>query len=103
MTTRATPVAPARRPVDHSAPNPLHQGAKPAWPLGAGGDPAAGGQTLLGLPHAVPLAAGQRHRPGDPAGRDRVPARGLIVVAVLALPDARHLRARGWTVRIRAP
>ncbi len=28
---------------------------------------------------------------------------GLVVVAVLALAAARHLRARGWTVRIRAP
>ncbi|HKP98994.1 MAG TPA: hypothetical protein VJ735_01575 [Actinomycetes bacterium] len=27
----------------------------------------------------------------------------LVVVAVLALAAARHLRARGWTVRIRAP
>jgi hypothetical protein len=27
----------------------------------------------------------------------------LVVVAVFALAAARHLRARGWTVRIRAP
>jgi hypothetical protein len=101
--TRATPVALALRAVDHSAANPLRPGAKPAWLLGAGGDPAAGGQTPLGLSHAVVLAAGQRRRPGDPAGRDRVPAGGLVVVAVLALAAVRHLCARGWTVRIRAP
>jgi hypothetical protein len=28
---------------------------------------------------------------------------GLVVAAVLALAAARHLRARGWIVRVRAP
>jgi DHA2 family multidrug resistance protein-like MFS transporter len=54
MMTHATPVAPALRAVDHSAANTLRPGAKPAWLLGAGGDPSAGGLMVVAV---IALAA----------------------------------------------
>ena len=69
MMTRATPVAPALPAVDDSAANPLRPGTKPAWLLGAGGDPAAGAKLwsvnptlyrwppVSGVAHAIERAA----------------------------------------------
>jgi hypothetical protein len=88
--------------VDHSAANPLHQGAKPAWLLRAGGDTAAGVRLCSVYPtlSCWPPVSGAAQAIQRAA---IVSLLWLVVVAVFALAAARHLRARGWTVRIRAP
>jgi hypothetical protein len=106
MMTCATPVAPALPAVDDPAANPLRPGTRPECLLGAGGDPAAGGQALVGAIGLFGLA-------GLLGDADKtMPAVwivwlvGLLLThdaSVLALAAVRHLCARGWAVRIRAP